>query len=739
METTTPLYRVFLSSTAIDLKDHRQKVKDAILTMGDLPVAMEHFGAQPSEPVEACKKKVRECDTLCVFLAHRYGWVPSTEEGGDSHKSITWIEMETALEEGKPVFAFIVDEKAEWGQPKEQDLLRQARDEADALKVFKKVQALKELRKILENQVRVTFTTPDDLATKVVASLSKFAREQKANNSDHKQPRLRKTLFREVHPLQPATHFCGRQALLKDFTSWWNDPLSADRVRSLIAIGGTGKTALIEHLLSNCIDKRKLKGSVLVWSFYENPNTDAFLEEALNVFAGEVSDGKRVGGRLPRLQRALSAGEQPHLLVMDGLERVQSEGASGRSWGELEDHRIKNLLRSIAGGLGKTKAIITSRFKLTDLAQWEHRGYRGISLDTLDAEGAVHLLRAWQVKGEEGELQSLAESLGRHALSVSVLGSYLKNYCDGDPAGAAQFKLDDASMDDSQAAKLGRILAGYAQNLSDDERDLLIRMSIFPRGISVEILGYIIAAGGVIAGTLVGVEQPRLLWLAKRLQTLGLVYTYQLRNNITYTAHPFLREYFRKLLGVPPEQIHEAVRGKLAVGLETKPDNKPTDTQMLDRYEALIEQTILAGHMDDAIELFWNIMGGGGGKEHLYHTVGDYGRIIRIVSLFSENGHPETLELGLSTSDRAYLINYWGLAAHALGDLDLAGQCFEIASELYRNSKDWEISHYYSETELGLQWLKEPSLLQKNFLSKLLKMMTIMIDIEEGDTIVFLP
>lgn len=497
-------------------------------------------------------------------------------------------------------------------------------------------------------------------------------------------------VFRAIHPLQPATYFCGRQDLLQDFTHWWNDPLSADRVRALIAIGGTGKTALIEHFLNSCIDKQKLQGSVLVWSFYEDPNTDAFLEEALRIFAGEESGEQGIGGRLGRLQHALATGEQAHLLVLDGLERIQSEGkGDGRAWGELEDHRLKNLLRSIAAGLGKTRAIITSRFKLSDLAQWEHRGYQGIELDTLDAQGALNLLRAWQVKGTDATLQALAESLGRHALSVSVLGSYLKNYCKGDPAAAAEFQLEDSGRDDSQAAKLARILTGYAQNLSADERDLLIRMSIFPRGISVEILGYLIAAGGEIAGTLVGFNEVKLLRLANRLHKLGLVYTYHLRNSLTYTAHPFLRDYFRKLLSLPPEKIHEAVRDKLALGLDSKPDNKPQDTQMLDKYEALIEQTILSGRFVEACDLYYNVMGGGGANNHLYHTLGDYGRIIRILSQFSENGQPETLGQGLKVGDSGYLINGWGLAALALGDLTLAGRCFELASELARKDKDW--------------------------------------------------
>ena len=96
------------------------------------------------------------------------------------------------------------------------------------------------------------------------------------------------------------------------------------------------------------------------------PNTDAFLREACVVFIGEEGEG--AGGRLERLQRALSGGE-PHLLVLDGLERVQSEGTAGRTRGDLEDHQVKNLLRSVASGLGRTRALVTSRFKLTDLEQ----------------------------------------------------------------------------------------------------------------------------------------------------------------------------------------------------------------------------------------------------------------------------------------------------------------------------------------------------------------------------------
>ena len=92
--------RVFISSTAIDLEDHRKAVEDAILRLEHLPVAMEHFGARARPPLEVCREKVLSSDVVIVMIAYRYGWVPSEEQGGDGKKSITWYEVKIALAEG---------------------------------------------------------------------------------------------------------------------------------------------------------------------------------------------------------------------------------------------------------------------------------------------------------------------------------------------------------------------------------------------------------------------------------------------------------------------------------------------------------------------------------------------------------------------------------------------------------------------------------------------------------------
>jgi hypothetical protein len=45
--------RIFISSTYEDLKEHRRAVRDAILQLGHHPIAMEYFGARPTDPQTA--------------------------------------------------------------------------------------------------------------------------------------------------------------------------------------------------------------------------------------------------------------------------------------------------------------------------------------------------------------------------------------------------------------------------------------------------------------------------------------------------------------------------------------------------------------------------------------------------------------------------------------------------------------------------------------------------------------
>ncbi len=144
---TRPVLRIFISSTAVDLRGYRDKVRDAVLRLEDLPIAMETFSAQSGQPANECTQMAAEADAVICIVAHRYGYVPPRELGGDGERSITWLEVDAAKRAGKPVFAFLIDPKAPWTQVKEQDRLTSEPTEKEA-EILKAVQKLKEFRSV---------------------------------------------------------------------------------------------------------------------------------------------------------------------------------------------------------------------------------------------------------------------------------------------------------------------------------------------------------------------------------------------------------------------------------------------------------------------------------------------------------------------------------------------------------------------------------------------------------------
>jgi len=650
-----------------------------VLRLEGLPIAMETFSALPGHPVSECTRMAREADAVVCVVAHRYGYVPPAELGGDGERSITWLEVAAAEDAGKPVFAFLVDPDAAWAGVKEQDRLTSEPLEK-APEIGKAVQKLKEFKAYLGNNcTRQLFTSPDDLAEHVAIALAKFApqpgREPAATT------RVWKPLF--CHALQPAQHFRGREATLQELKDWLQAPVTPDRVVSVVAAGGAGKTAVVHEALHQT--KPSDRAGLFVWSFYEDPHTDAFLREAYVYFTGETD--APAGGMLERLQMALS-GDAPHVLILDGLERVQSEGGHHRR-GELEDLQLKRFVRALAGGMGNARALVTSRFPLVDLDHWTGAGHRAIVLDDLERPVAIDVLRDWEVKGGDDPLARLIEPLNvgdrYHALSIAVLGSYIGNFADGDPSRGPEFSLDDAKEADSKARRLSRILEQYAKVLSTVERDLLARLSLFPKGVKVELLGWIVQTGGEVAGALVGLADRQLVRELERLKALGLVFRYMTDGQAVWSVHPFLRQSFRDLLGTRPESVHESVRARLAPSLESRPSTYPRDTALLDQYELLIEETLLAGRIQEAFDLYWY---GLGGYENLGKALGENTRGLRILERFAPRDDFSLHERNLPANERSNLVNALGLFARNLGDLARARVAFSHCQRLDADGSD---------------------------------------------------
>ena len=477
-----------------------------------------------------------------------------------------------------------------------------------------------------------------------------------------------------AHTLQRARYFVGRGEVLACLSDWAVAEQPAERVVALIALGGTGKTAVAERLVTG-LGEGPRPGGTFVWSFYEDPRIEGFLARALRYFArGEEA---APGERLEQLQEVLGEGP-PHLLLLDGLERVQSDGGDGRSRGELLDPSLRRLISALARGLGGARALMTSRFALTDFGSWEGTGLRTIPLAPLSEDEGVDLLRLWGLRGGSGALRELSVSTGGHALSVSMIGSYVGGFLGGDVRRFEEVPLAEAARDDALARRLQAVLSAYARALPERERDLLARLCVLGVGVGEESLEAIARAGGALAGSLAGMSWAELRRPLARLERLGLVFAAR-EGQALYSTHPFLRGYFKSLLGVPPEEIHALERERLAARLDTRLHQPPQDGARLDAYEALLLHTLRSGHPREAYTIYARSLGG---FPHLGLRLGDMSRGARLTATFAPEGDPQRLPESLPTLIRYELAYDWGLYAGALGQLDFAARCYEAAVAL---------------------------------------------------------
>jgi tetratricopeptide (TPR) repeat protein len=127
------------------------------------------------------------------------------------------------------------------------------------------------------------------------------------------------------------------------------------------------------------------------------------------------------------------------------------------------------------------------------------------------------------------------------------------------------------------------------------------------------------------------------------------------------------------------------VRAKLAPSLEAKPATPPSEPAILDQYEFLIEQTLLAGRFQEAFDLYWY---GLGSYRNLCRELGESTRGLRIVERFVPQDNFLLIESHLSLRDRSSLVNALGLFATNQGALARAQAAFSYCRRLNADASD---------------------------------------------------
>jgi Domain of unknown function (DUF4062) len=153
--------KVYLSSTLEDLREHRETVATSLRSMGHDVLGMEQYTAEDIRPLDRCLEDVQSSDVYVVIAAWRYGYIPTDSVNRKRKRSITELEYEEALEHSVAVLAFLLDPVSPW-PPSTMDAFGE--HGAKDIAAFR--------RRLGEEKLAGIFTTPDNLARQVTASMA---------------------------------------------------------------------------------------------------------------------------------------------------------------------------------------------------------------------------------------------------------------------------------------------------------------------------------------------------------------------------------------------------------------------------------------------------------------------------------------------------------------------------------------------------------------------------------------
>ena len=400
----------------------------------------------------------------------------------------------------------------------------------------------------------------------------------------------------------------GRERELDLLDGAWVD--ADTNVISLVAWGGVGKSALVNHWL-NRMAKENYRGArrVLGWSFFSQGtgvrvvSADQFIAEALEWFgdadpsAGSPWDkGQRLAG-LVRQTRTL--------LILDGLEPLQNP--PGPEEGKLKDPALQALVRELAAA-NPGLCVITTRHRVADIEPYSGSTAPVIELENLSDAAGGEVLRALGVHGTEEELQHASYEFGGHGLAVNLLGTYLRDVFNGDVRRRNEVSL--LAEDEGQGSQARTVMASYNKWFGEGPELAVLRLiGLFDRPVEGELVD-LLRAPPAIAGLtdlLVSLTEPSWREVLARLRRARLLAEADPHDPDTLDAHPLVREHFsQQLRDTYPDAWREG-NDRLYVHFKGVPKQEFPDTieEMAPLFAAVAHGCAAGRHQEAFDEIYW--------------------------------------------------------------------------------------------------------------------------------------
>src|ERR1035438_983531 len=101
---------VFISATSADLRSCRHLVKEALLTLGCVPVEQTNFPPDYRTVRNMVRTKIATCDAVVHLAGECFGAEPSKRDATTPRRSYAQMEYDIARELKKPIYAFVCGE-----------------------------------------------------------------------------------------------------------------------------------------------------------------------------------------------------------------------------------------------------------------------------------------------------------------------------------------------------------------------------------------------------------------------------------------------------------------------------------------------------------------------------------------------------------------------------------------------------------------------------------------------------
>ena len=498
----------------------------------------------------------------------------------------------------------------------------------------------------------------------------------------------------------------GRDDLLAQITEDWNNPQK--HVTGLIGFGGEGKSSLARKWVETLNLQPATFDGLFWWGFYENRSIDEFLEAALNYLSGGKIDPRQVPSSSLRAQIiGAMLGVGRYLFVLDGLEVLQHQ--EGDQYGLLQSNDLRDLLTYFARPDNQSFCLITSRAPILDLMEYTTYTHRDVN--RLSEVDGILLLEKLGVKpsprgrGQGEGLAKVVSDWDGHALTISLLGSYLAEKYNGDIAHLADIPIPTA--DEPRYERVHRVLRRYDEHLTVVEREFLKLFSAFRTPVHesafekvfVPLLANVGATRPVQTESLFGklfkqkkttdsIDESPLRDIVSHLVTYRILHCDAISQ--TYTAHPLVRNHYLAILTHGDSTEQQDVHGKIKdyyLSIAGDTPQYPT----LDDLKPLIEvvhHACQAGAYDEAHNIRRDRIDQGT-KFILIHQLGAYDTALNLMYEFFPNSDTTKEPLCIEPSAIRFIVHHVGFCLMCTGRLREAVPFYERAGKAINEAQDW--------------------------------------------------